>query len=330
MESFSNKNMSNILEDKIKYTILFLTSRLFYSFSNRHRIFSENILSSIISNQVISLIQNKTSNIYINKDNNLIGKIINYIQFDCEDIAFLFNYGPASIVVPFQIIITIYFIYEYCNCEKIVILIMLVLLIIAFIGGYIVEKMYFKTHADYLSSKDERIKELNETLKMIKEIKMNHFENYFYNQILNKRKKEVSLLKRINNQGIVNNFIFFSTHISFSIFIFLYMIYFKDPNFGFQTSEILTIIFLLNILKYPLYRFPVFITGLVDAFISIQRICTFLNNFQLNNLNIHNNFEKISHLLYNEDKFICILGKSSSGKSTLFKEIILKKNKIMK
>ena len=53
MESFSNKSKSNIIEDKIKYSILFLTSRLLSSFSNRHRIFLENILSSIISNQII-------------------------------------------------------------------------------------------------------------------------------------------------------------------------------------------------------------------------------------------------------------------------------------
>ena len=321
MESFSNKSKSNIIEDKIKYSILFLTSRLLSSFSNRHRIFLENILSSIISNQIISLIQNKTSKIYINKDNNLIGKIINYIQFDCENIAFLFNYGPASIVVPFQIIISIYFIYKYCNCDRIVIYIMLVILVISFIGGYFIEKIYFLTHANYLSSKDERIKELNETLKMIKEIKMNHFENYFYNKILNKRKKEVSLLKRINNQGIVNNFIFFSTHISFSIFIFLYMIYFKDPNFGFQTSEILTIIFLLNILKYPLYRFPVFITGIIEAYVSTKRICSFLNDnsgYQMYKNKINFNLD-----ISNNNQSICILGNIGSGKSTLIKNILM-------
>ena len=77
MESFSNNiNTNNILKGKIKNSILFLISRILYSFSNRHRIFLENILSSIISNQIISIIQNKTSNIYLNKDNTLIGKII--------------------------------------------------------------------------------------------------------------------------------------------------------------------------------------------------------------------------------------------------------------
>ena len=325
MESFSNNiNTNNILKGKIKNSILFLISRILYSFSNRHRIFLENILSSIISNQIISIIQNKTSNIYLNKDNNLIGKIINYILFDCEDIAFLFNYGPASVVVPFQIIICIYFIYKYCMSDIIIIYIMLILLFISFTGGYIVEKLYFKTHAEYLNSKDERVKELNETLKMIKEIKMNHFEDYFYNKILDKRKREVSLLKRINNQGIVNNYLFFSIHIFFSIFIFGYMIYFKNPNFAFETPEILTIIFILNILTYPLYRFPVFITGIIEAYVSTKRICSFLNDYS--GINMYKNELEFTLDLSKVNQSICIFGNIGSGKSTLIKSILMDKS----
>ena len=324
MDSFSNNiNTNNIFIRKIKNATLFLISRILYTFSNRHRIFLENILSSVISNQIISIIQNKTSNIYLNKDNTLIGKIINYILFDCEDIAFLFNYGPASVVVPFQIIICIYFIYKYCMSDIIVIYIMLILLLIAFTGGYIVEKLYFKTHAEYLNSKDERVKELNETLKMIKEIKMNHFEDYFYNKILDKRKKEVSLLKRINNQGIVNNYLFFSIHIFYSIFIFGYMIYFKNPNFAFETPEILTIIFILNILTYPLYRFPVFITGIIEAYVSTKRICSFLNDYS--GINMYKNELEFTLDLSKVNQSICIFGNIGSGKSTLIKNILMDK-----
>ena len=327
---FLRKLMNNISKennsDSLKIGIYFIIIRLLYNLSNRHLQFLENYLSVIISNQIIFLIINKSMKIYNLYDSNIIGKIINFIQFDCENISFIFNYGPSSLIVPIQVFLYFLTIYNLINRNKFIIMLLTIYLIVILIIGYIIQKLYFISNNKYLSNKDNRIKLTNDLLNLIREIKENNYEEFFYSKILQKRKNELIYLNQILNQGIANNFIFFSSHIFLSLIIFNTIIYFINPNYINNTSNILTIIFILSSLSYPLYRFPVFITGLVDAFISIQRICTFLNNFQLNNLNIHNNFEKISHLLYNEDKFICILGKSSSGKSTLFKEIILKKN----
>ena len=48
-----------------------------------------------------------------NSENNLLGKIINLIQTDTENISFIFNYGPSSLISPIQLFIVLFNIYMY-------------------------------------------------------------------------------------------------------------------------------------------------------------------------------------------------------------------------
>ena len=107
MISFTNNLHFNY---KCIYGLSFILSKFINSLSTNHLLFNQNLLSTSISNQLSSLLYHKVIRAYNISDKNLIGKIINYIQFDCENIAFIFNYGPLSLIVPFQIIICIYLI----------------------------------------------------------------------------------------------------------------------------------------------------------------------------------------------------------------------------
>ena len=222
MLSFTSSDHSKVL-----YGIIFIISRLLYSFSNRHEKFNSIVLSTNISNQLTSTIYQKVMTLYDKSSNSLIGKIINYIQFDAENISFLFNYGPASLVVPIQTTISFYVIYTFCNKDFVVILLLIIILCIVFISGYLIQKFYYTKHGLYLDSKDKRVKITSDTFNMIREIKLNRYEEVFYNKIIKKRKNELVYLNDILDQGIVNYFVFFTIPIIMAMVIFTYMIYFS-------------------------------------------------------------------------------------------------------
>lgn len=310
-------------KNKYYFAILFIFSMFISSMCSQHEKFNSHLLSTTISNQITTLIYNKVLKMYSKSSSQIMGKIINYIQFDSESISFAFNYGAASMVVPFQIIISFYIIYIFCEKDFVVVIILVILLSFAFFTGYVIQKMYYLKHGIYLKKKDKRVKITNDTMNLLQEIKINRYEEFFYGKILKKRKGELSLLNDILDQGIVNTFVFNAMPIIMAMFIFTYLIYFKSSSFAFSISNLITIILILNKLAYPLYRFPVFFTCLAEAKVSLDRIIPFINDPN----DVGGIKPNISHYISLLDKgninSICLTGTLASGKSTILTELLL-------
>ena len=131
------------------------------------------ILPIKISNEIINLIYHKVISLTEEHSNDkLLGKIINLIQTDVENISFIFNYGPRSLVVPIQIIMVLYNVYKYYK-DIYLLSILILILTICFIIAFVIQKRYIKSNAEYLHHKDIRIHSTNEIMDNLKEIKMN-------------------------------------------------------------------------------------------------------------------------------------------------------------
>ena len=324
--------LSLIKEEKIYndsyyyiFGLKFIFFKIFHLISLKNLYFYENYLPIKISNEIINLIYHKVISLTEEHSNDkLLGKIINLIQTDVENISFIFNYGPRSLVVPIQIIMVLYNVYKYYN-DIYLLSILILILTISFIIAFIIEKRYIKSNTEYLHHKDIRIHSTNEIMDNLKEIKMNNLENFFENIIDNKRINELFHYNSIMNQGIANVFLFDSMGAFMTIGLLLYVrykIYNNDNNnFNYiQPDIIITIILMFNKLNYPLYRFPVFITGLIDCYVSGKRIIDFFNMNESSNIT----YEKIDI----DNKNICILGPNGGGKTTFIKNLI--KNRLNK
>ena len=320
------KFLSIIKEDKIYdnsyyyiFALKFIIFKCVHLIILKNLYFYENYLPIKISNEVINLIYQKV--IILTEDHSkdkLLGKIINLIQTDVENISFIFNYGPSSIVVPIQIIMVLYNIYQFYNDLKLLSL-LIIILSICFFLAFIIQKNYIKSNTEYLHHKDIRIHSTNEIFNNLKEIKMNNLENFFENIIDNKRKTELYHYNSIMNQGIENEFLFYTMGAFMTIGLLIY-IRFNINNgkyYLIQADIIITIILMFNKLTYPLYRFPVFITGLIDCYVSGKRIINFLNTTESSSV-IYNNIDI-------DNKNICILGPNGGGKTTFIKYLIKKK-----
>ena len=326
--SLLNISEANDNNQKILYKagLKFLLCKFIHLIIEKNAYFYENYLPKKISNNIIILIYQKTLSLNEehNKDN-LMGKIINLIQTDVENISFIFNYGPRSLIVPIQIIIVLYNVYILYDKSIYLISALLFVLVILFILGYIIQKKYIVSNTQYLHNKDIRIHSTNEILNNLKEIKMNNLENFFEQIIDNKRKTELEHYNDIMNQGIVNDFLFFNSATFLTMGLLIYLKLF-DSNITLKNENIITLIFMFNKLCYPLYRFPVFITGVIDAVVSYKRIFEFFNyenEKQCKNLI----FDEIKEILKNDGVSICILGPNGGGKTYFIKEII--KNKLI-
>jgi ABC-type Mn2+/Zn2+ transport system ATPase subunit len=121
------------------------------------------------------------------------------------------------------------------------------------------------------------------------------------------------------NQGRENEFLFYTMGAFMTIGLLLYIR--SNINNGsyylIQANIIITIILMFNKLTYPLYRFPVFITGLIDCYVSGKRIINFLNTIESSNI--------INEDIDIDNKNICILGPNGGGKTTFIKNLIKKR-----
>ena len=308
-------SISNIFSYYL-YCLKFIIFKLFHQIILKNLYFYENYLPIKISNEIIILIYKKVISLTDeHSKDNLLGKIINLIQTDADNISFIFNWGPKSIITPIQLCIVLFNIYN--NYKNIyLILIFIFILFICFFIGYIIQKKYILSNRNYLYNKDIRINSTNEIFSNLKEIKMNSLENYFNDIIDKKRKKELYHYKSIMKQGIANTFLFQNIG-EFMIIVLLIYIRITAKNHDsnlIKSDVIITIILMFNKLYYPLYRFPVFITGLIDSYISGKRIIDFLNMKETKF-----NFGDSINL---ENKNICILGPNGGGKTTFIKYLM--------
>ena len=314
------------LSDYSQYYYLclkFIGFKILHCIIQKNLYFNENYLPIKISNEIINLIYKKVIALTDGHlQENLLGKIINLIQSDTENISFIFNYGPSSLISPIQLFIVLFNLYKYYH-DIYLIIALICILVICFIIAFVIQKLYINSNSKYLHNKDIRIQSTNEIFNNLKEIKMNGLENFFENIIDKKRINELNHYNNIMKQGIANVFLFHNIGV-FMILTLLIFIRYKMKNNDannnlIQADLIITLVLMFNKLTNPLYRFPVFITGLIDSYISGKRIIDFLNMKETSKeININININNL------ENKNICILGPNGGGKTTFIKYLIKK------
>ena len=172
----------------------FIAFKIIHNIIQKNLYFYENYLPVIISNEISKLIYKKVISLTDDHSQyNLLGKIINLIQTDTENISFIFNYGPSSIIAPIQLIFVLLNLYNYYH-DLYLIFYLIVILIICFVIAFIIQKLYINSNTKYLYNKDIRIHSTNEIFTNLKEIKMNGLENFFENIIEKKELKNCIII----------------------------------------------------------------------------------------------------------------------------------------
>ena len=331
---FEEPYNENFAYNLIFYSMILVVVKLSQIIVNHYNNYKTQTMCGNASSSLIGFIYSKllVSSIFISEDFNK-GKFINFIQNDAETVNFLLFYAPMTIVVPFQICMNIYMLFNLFGTSFLYSLVCFIFLVAL---AWFVEDFYIYNQRNLLSIKDDRIKVTNSILQMIKMIKMLSYEEISYNQIQIKRNIELNTMRKIQNIFVLSSFIhwvipFALSAVSIGVHTAIYG--------HMKIENIIVAIEIYDSIAYPLYRLPIFITSLLNTLISMKRIEGFLNvkethmqssmnpenekseyaliykDLNLGNIDSHKILLKNLNVEIKKGEFVGIIGETGSGKS---------------
>ena len=325
----------------IPSAMLFLSAKVIYIVANYQIKYLEEMIGKKTSNQISSLIYEKTMLTSASSRSKFSeGEIMNFIQIDSDSLGMFFYYFPKTIVFPFQFSMYMYMLFMFFGWSFIFgFMIFLILLIISII----VQNLYIRSQFAYLRDKDKRMKLTSQTFHMLKVLKLYAWEDEFENRINEKREIELKSMKRILNLGVISQFIHWSIPLILSIVSVGVYTYISGAVL--DVENLMTSIDIFDSMSGPLYRLPIFITSTLNAFISMNRINKFLKvkdfkkqyisdtvnhpntSILIENIsfgNIENQKVLMSDVNLNIEKgeLVAVLGETGCGKTCLINSIM--------
>ena len=350
---FKNRKDSNSQKSYfslIPTIIFYILIKILHVISRSHIKYSEYMLGRKTSNQIASLIYEKTMTISNKgKENFNEGDIMNFIQVDSESLGRFFYYFPKTIVFPFQFSMYMYMLFVFFGKTFIFgFLTFIILMIISLIIQY----FYIRNQFKYLKDKDKRIFDTSETFRFLKIIKLYNWEDDFIEKINYRREIEIKSMTKIENFAVITGFIHWSIPLLLSVVSIGSYTYFTGKIL--DLPNLMTSIDIFDTMSGPLTKFPVFLKSMLNAFISMNRISKFLkmenskkyycesNNKDISIYIKNGNFGKINIENYNESKdknikkylindlnlnikkgeLIAIIGETGSGKTCLINSLL--------
>ena len=326
------KYQFNIIESIIIFISIKLLASLLYNYTE----LKSAILNRKIINETSALLMEKLLKSNSNSFAKGEGEKINLVEIDAEKIGFFFFWAPKIITFPIKIAISLYLLFNIFGHIFIYALfgLGLVLAVIIFF-----QSIYNRNIKYLLKYKDKRMKIVTYVFQVLKNIKLNSWDDEFIKRIDQKRDEEMKMLSTQFNIevaiGLLNkNLNLILMIITLSIFVTL-----KDHL---EISSLFASFQLINTITIPLMIIPIFLAQLVGNLVSIKRLQSFLlseehsNNINKNSddNNIMIKFEDVSfnmknirlleniHFTAKKGDFIAILGPTGSGKTCLLNAIM--------
>lgn len=165
-----------------------------------------------------------------------------------------------------------------------------ILLLMVPLNVYVAGKLkYFQVKQ--MKKKDQRVRTMNEILSGMKVLKLYAWEPSFEKSIEVIREKELQIIR---NAAVANAFVFFIwniapflvTVVSFATFMFI------DENNQITPNTVFVSLSLFNILRVPMNMFPLMISQMTQAWVSVKRINSFLNSEDLDTESVENKSDR--------------------------------------
>ncbi|CAD8105461.1 unnamed protein product [Paramecium primaurelia] len=198
------------------------------------------------------------------------GEVINLMQVDAGKLQFVTYYLGVALLVPIQLILTVYLMFVYIG--------------LSFLGGFgimiltavwntLIGKFLMKYQQTMMKEKDKRTNCANQIFSQIKFIKINAFEDFFRNKLFKLRKAEIDITRK---RYFGTAFYIFSVWLS--PLLILSGTFLMHILLGHQLSagSTFAIISLFQMLQQPLLQLPIAINEVMATNISLKRIQKFL------------------------------------------------------
>ncbi|KAK9767152.1 hypothetical protein K7432_003275 [Basidiobolus ranarum] len=220
-----------------------------------------------------------------------VGEIVNHMTVDAQRVQDLCMYANIAWSGPFQIALSLYFLYQTLGPSVFAGVGVMILSIP--LNGLLARKMQALQKAQ-MKNKDSRIKLTDELLNGIKVIKLYAWEKSFLNRIFHVRNDlEIETLKKYGYTSAMQNF--FTICVPFLVTLSTFGLYTLVGDNDPLTPELVFVsLSLFNLLQFPLTMLPHVISALVEASVAFGRLYKFLSSEELDN-------EAVQRLSYSRD-----------------------------
>ncbi|XP_019762197.2 multidrug resistance-associated protein 1 [Dendroctonus ponderosae] len=207
------------------------------------------------------------------RKNKTVGEIVNLMSNDAQKFQELVMFVNMLWSAPISIVLAIYFLYQELGVA--VFAGVAVMLSLIPLNTYIVNRAR-TLQVKQMKNKDERVKMMNEILSGMKVLKLYAWEESFEQQIRNIRNKEVNTLKKSAYLNACSQFIWNCAPFMVSCLTFATYVLIDEKNV-LTPSKAFVSLALLNLLRMPMSMLPNVINQLVQTWVSVNRINSFLN-----------------------------------------------------
>eukprot|EP00743_Colponemidia_sp_Colp-15_P007019 GILK01007575.1.p1 GENE.GILK01007575.1~~GILK01007575.1.p1 ORF type:complete len:1529 (-),score=302.56 GILK01007575.1:186-4727(-) len=199
-----------------------------------------------------------------------VGEIVNLMSTDAMKLQELPPYLHTIWSAPFQITVSLIFLYFQVGISTLGGLAVMVCMIP--LNTFLARKQR-KQQQQVMKAKDERVRLTHETLNSIKMVKYSAWETTASQRIESARNRELAQLRKYMLLSAVSRVTWNGVPIIVSLATFaLYTLMGNDLD----AATAFTALALFNILRFPLTMLPQVITSLVEASVSIKRVAGFL------------------------------------------------------
>ena len=214
------------------------------------------------------------------------GEILNFVQVDSHKLTMLMMQSPTAICIPIMIIAYSYMLFKFLGWSFIFGLIVLIFFV--FLNFILMRK--FKRHQKLRQKRiDDRLKVTTETLFNLKVLKLYSWENYFLEQIYEKREEELKEANRIFQiQNLNRTLLWFSPVATAVVSIGTYVYFTQEV----KVEDIFTCLGILSSIQEPIRMIAMIYANLLDSLISMKRIEKFLEQDDIIEENLIKNDEE--------------------------------------
>jgi len=256
----------------VETTAIFIIIKFIRAIMLNHLDFHNIILSEKITNEMTSLLYEKIikGNTATNKSTKGEGEKLNLIEEDAEEIGSLFFLGPFVITSPIKVGISLYFLFQLLGYRFFYAIIALICLMVIIL---LLQIIYVKNLKILLKYKDNRMKIVTFVFQMLKNIKLNGWDEEFIKRIKLKRNDELLYTKKNLNIEIIRFLL--NSNINLLLMIIALGLY-VTSNDKLEIAVLFTSFQLVNSMTFPIMLIPTFINQIFKDLISIERLQNYL------------------------------------------------------
>ncbi|XP_054255801.1 ATP-binding cassette sub-family C member 2-like [Indicator indicator] len=308
-----------------------------------HQLYQRNnMLTAVkIKTAVVGLIYKKALTLAnFSGRNYTTGEIVNLMSTDAQQLMELTVNINLLWSAPFQIIMTVFFLWKELGPSVLagVAVLLLVIPINALVAGKV--KRLKKKQMRY---SDQRVKLLSEMLHGIKILKLYAWEPSYQRKVISIREYEMDVLK---SSGYLTTYSMLTlTCIPFMVSLATFGIFFLlDKENVLTATKVFTSISLFNILRLPLFDLPSVISAVAQTKVSLSRLEDFLCAEDLNPEDVNTNYSgshamgfigasfcweknglpvlKNLNVSIPEGSLVAVVGQVGSGKSSFLSAVL--------